>query len=129
MAEGLLRHISKFKVEVRSAGIVATHVRPEVISVMQEMGIDISQHSSKVLDPFINERFDFVITVCDSANESRPIFPNARKRWHWSIDDPSAVEGSGAERMDAFREARDELKDRIRSELLPVLMGKETDGV
>ena len=127
MAEGLLRHMSKFKVEVRSAGTVATYVRPEAISVMEEMGIDISQQYSKVLDPFIHERFDFVITVCDSANESCPIFPNARNRWHWSIDNPSSVEGSETERMYAFRKARDELKDRIQTQLLPVLAGTTTD--
>lgn len=121
MAEGLLRHLSEGSVEVHSAGTVATHVRQEAIRVMEEIGIDISRQVSKVLDAFVKDRFDYVITVCDSANESCPIFPNVRNRWHWSIKDPSSVKGSVAERLEAFRTAREALKQRIKSELLPDL--------
>jgi arsenate reductase len=121
MAEGLLRHLEGPGLKVHSAGTVATQVRPEAIKVMQEIGIDISRQSSKTLDDFISRPFDYVITVCDSANESCPFFPNALNRWHWSIDDPAAVQGSEVERLHAFRKARDELGSRIEQQLLPVI--------
>jgi arsenate reductase len=120
MAEGLLRSLGD-DVEVESAGTEATAVRPEAIAAMRELGIDISGHESKTLERFLNERFDEVITVCDDANEACPFFPNARHRRHWSIDDPSRVKGSNEEQMAAFRQARDELRDRIESELVPDL--------
>lgn len=113
MAEGLLRALGGGSFEVHSAGTVATHVRPEAIQAMQELGIDIRQQTSKTLDGYVDQSFDYVITVCDSANESCPIFPNATHRLHWSIDDPSVVEGDTETRMQAFRRARDELKARI----------------
>ena len=121
MAEGLLRHLGGPGLKVHSAGTVATQVRPEAIKVMQEIGIDISRQSSKTLDDFISRPFDYVITVCDSANESCPFFPNALNRWHWSIDDPAAVQGSEVERLRAFRKARDELGSRIEGQLLPAI--------
>jgi arsenate reductase len=121
MAEGLLRFYGRGKVQVHSAGTVATSVKPEATRAMAELGIDISDQRSKTLEPFIEEHFDYVITVCDQANESCPIFPNAQHRWHWSIDDPSAVEGAEADRLAAFRIARGELDTRIRAELLPAL--------
>ena len=113
MAEGLLRYLRGSDLEVYSAGIVATQVRPEAIEVMREIGIDISHQISKKLNDFISKPFDYVITVCDSANESCPFFPNALNRWHWSIDDPAEVQGSEADRLRAFRKARDELRGRI----------------
>ena len=119
MAEGLLRQEGRGKIDSFSAGTMATHVRPEAIAVMNELGIDISQQQSKKLDEYINQRFDYVITVCDSANESCPIFPNAQNRVHWSIDDPGSAVGDEAQRLVAFRLARDELKHRITSDLLP----------
>lgn len=118
MAEGLLRAMGGGKVQVFSAGTVATRVRPEAIAVMRELGIDISGQQSKTLHPFLPERFDEVITVCDHANETCPVFPHALHRRHWSIEDPSQVEGAEAERLDAFRQARDELRRRIEAELL-----------
>lgn len=123
MAEGLLRSYGGEDIEVHSAGMVATQVRPEAIKAMAEEGIDISEQSSKTLDPYVRQRFDYVITVCDSANESCPIFPNAAHRWHWSIDDPSSAQGSAQERIRAFRRARNELDSRIQGELLPALRG------
>ena len=121
MAEGLLRSFGGSDVEVASAGTEATFVRPEAIAVMRELGIDISGHESKTLERFLNEPFDEVITVCDDANEACPFFPGARNRRHWSVDDPSQVNGSGDERLAAFRRARDELRKRIENELLPDL--------
>jgi arsenate reductase len=121
MAEGLFRALGGEQVEAFSAGTVATAVRPEAIAVMNELGIDISTHESKTLDRFLDAQFDEVVTVCDDANEACPIFPGARRRRHWSIDDPSRVAGSKSERMAAFRSARDELRQRIETELMPAL--------
>jgi len=121
MAEGLLRDLAGGGVDVQSAGTRARHVRSEAIAVMDEIGIDIHQQVSKSLDGFINDRFEFVVTVCDQAHESCPIFPNVQRRWHWSIEDPSSVVDSEAERMEAFRRARDEIKQRIENEILPAI--------
>jgi arsenate reductase len=118
MAEGLLRALGTHTFVAFSAGTIATRVRPEAIAVMHEIGIDISGQESKTLSRYQHEPFDLVITVCDSANETCPIFPNARQRWHWSIDDPSQVQGTEAERFIAFRRARDELRRRIETEIL-----------
>ncbi len=118
MAEGLLRELGGDRFEASSASTEQTHVRPLAIQAMAELGIDISHHKSKTLDPFVNERFDLVITVCDDANEACPVFPNAAQRWHWSIDDPSKSTGSNEQCLEAFRQARDELKTRIESEIL-----------
>ena len=88
-------------------------MRPEAIAVMDEIGIDISGHGSKTLEPFLGQAFSWLITVCDDAKESCPTIPGAAKQAHWSIDDPSAVEGDDEARLAAFREARDILRDRI----------------
>jgi arsenate reductase (thioredoxin) len=119
MAEGLLRALGDPGFDVFSAGTVATAVRPEAVGVMAELGIDIAAQESKTLDRYLGGAFDEVITVCDDANEACPVFPGARHRRHWSIDDPSAVVGSEEERLAAFRRARDELSNRIEAELLP----------
>jgi len=121
MAEGLLRSLAGSEVDVQSAGTVATSVRPEATQVMREIGIDIRGHTSKSLGAFVSQRFDYVITVCDEANESCPFFPNARVRLHWSVEDPSKAEGPVDGRLQAFRAARDELRGRIEDELLTAL--------
>jgi arsenate reductase len=118
MAEGLLRARGRGTFESFSAGTEQTRVRPEAIAVMRELGIDISGQESKTLERYLDQRFDEVITVCDSANESCPVFPGARHRRHWSIDDPTGAKGSDDERLAAFRRARDELRGRIEAELL-----------
>ena len=112
MAEGLLRHLAGNRFEVSSAGIVASYVRPPAIAAMQEIGIDISGHHSKSVDDFLDQEFDYVITVCDHANERCPIFAGETKRIHWSIDDP-VVPGNEEAQLAAFRVARDELRKRI----------------
>ena len=119
MAEGLLRHFGGDRFEVFSAGTVKTAVRPEAVAVMDEIGVDISGQTSKTLEQFLGLPFDAVITVCDDANDACPVFPGARDRVHWSIPDPSAVEGSERDRMKAFRAARDDLRGRIETDLLP----------
>lgn len=120
MAEGWLRALGGAAFEAHSAGTVATSVRPEAIAVMDEVGVDIRGQRSKRLDVYLDQPFDLVITVCDEANEACPVFPNARERRHWSIDDPSRVEGPEEARLAAFRRARDELRRRIEAEVLPL---------
>ena len=113
MAEGMLRAWGGDRFESFSAGTEATSVRPEAITVMNEVGIDISGHTSKTLEPFMGESFSWLITVCDQAKESCPVIPGVAQQAHWSIDDPSGVEGDETARLEAFREARDRLRDRI----------------
>ncbi|MCM2314376.1 MAG: arsenate reductase ArsC [Thermoanaerobaculia bacterium] len=115
MAEGLLRQMAGDRFEVESAGTEETRVNPLAIAVMSEIGIDISSHTSKTLDRFLNQRWDYVITVCDNANESCPVFPGADTRLHWSFEDPSAAKGSDEERLDAFRRIRDQIRARLRA--------------
>jgi arsenate reductase (thioredoxin) len=113
MAEGMLRAWGGDRFEVFSAGTEATRVRPEAITVMKEIGIDISGHTSKTLEPFLGEAFSWLITVCDQAKESCPTIPGVAQQVHWSVDDPSLVTGDEDLRRAAFREARDILRDRI----------------
>ncbi len=113
MAEGLLRHIAGDRFEIVSAGTVASFVRPQAISVMNEIGIDISNHRSKSLDEFLDVPFDFVITVCDNANESCPIFPGPAKRIHWSFDDPAAAKGTDIQIHKEFTRIRDQIKGKL----------------
>jgi len=119
MAEGFLRALGGDRVDVESAGTEATRVHPLAIRVMDEVGIDLRAHTSKTLDRFLDERWDYVITVCDSANERCPLFPGAATRLHWSFDDPSAVTGAEAERLAGFRRVRDEIRARLREWLTP----------
>ena len=109
MAEGLLRHLAGDRFEVFSADTKPGTVRPEAIAVMNEIGIDISRHCSKHFDEFAGQPFDYVLTVCDNAKESCPVYPVGTKQVHQSFEDPAAVRGSEAERMDAFRRVRDQL--------------------
>jgi arsenate reductase len=113
MAEGLLRHYGGEDFTVESAGIEPSFVRPEAIEAMRELGIDISSQRSKSIDEFSGRPFDYVITVCDNANQNCPVFPTATQRIHWSIDDPAALEGDDGARLQAFRAARDELRARL----------------
>ena len=113
MAEGLLRHYGGDRFEVSSAGTKPTVVRPEAIAVMNEIGLDISGQRSKPVDEFVNKPLDVVITVCDNANETCPVFPGSVKRVHWPVDDPAAVQGSDEVRKVAFRRIRDQLYARI----------------
>jgi arsenate reductase len=115
MAEGLLRHDAGNVYEVCSAGTKPSHVRPEAIAVMLEVGVDISGHRSKSVEEFAGQDFDYVITVCDNAKESCPLFPARTKRIHWSIEDPAMVQGSEEETLTAFRRIRDELRARLQA--------------
>jgi len=114
MAEGLLRELAGDRMDVWSAGSRPSTVNPLAIAAMRERGIDISGHRSKHLDEFRTQPFDMVITVCDNAAESCPVFPGPARRIHWSFPDPAAAEGSQAERLAFFREVRDAIEARLR---------------
>jgi arsenate reductase len=115
MAEGLLRHDGGEQFEVESAGVISSFVRPQAIKAMEEIGIDISNHRSKSVDEFSNQEFDYVITVCDNAKESCPVFPGNTERIHWSFDDPAEAQGNEDEILAVFRRVRDEIRERLRS--------------
>src|SRR5437667_3225064 len=113
IAEGLLGDLGREDFEIVSAGVEPSYVRPEAIEVMNEIGIDISTHRSKSVDEFLNQEFDYVITVCDKANARCPVFPGQARRIHWSIEDPVAAKGNDEMRLASFRKARDELQVRL----------------
>lgn len=114
MAEGLLKHLAGDRFEVHSAGTRPAVVRPEAIAVLRELGIDISGNRSKHVDEFAGDAFDYVLTVCDNARESCPVYPGHANRFHHSFDDPAAVRGSEEERLSAFRRVRDEILEYLR---------------
>lgn len=113
MGEGLFRHLLGDRFEVHSAGTKPSSVRPEAISVMAEVGIDISAHRSKSVNEFLDRDFDYVVTVCDNAKENCPYFPGKTQRLHWSFEDPAAIEGNEATRLAAFRQIREQIRARI----------------
>jgi arsenate reductase len=114
MAEGLLRALAGDRFDVASAGTEATRVHPLAIRAMEEIGIDLAGHTSKTIDMLADQPWDYVITVCDSANERCPIFPGGTTRIHWSFDDPSQTVGTEANRLEAFRRVRDEIYTTLR---------------
>ena len=118
MAEGLLRHDAGDRFEVASAGTRPTRIRPEAIEVMKELGIDISGHRSKSVDEFAARNFDYVLTVCDNARETCPIYPGHVNRLHHSFEDPAAVEGSQETKLAAFRKVRDQLRQYLKGVLV-----------
>jgi arsenate reductase len=118
MAEGLLRSLGGDQFEAFSAGTEATQIRPLAMKAMAEVGIDISQQQSKTLEHYLNEPFDEVITVCDTAAEACPLFPGATKMQHWSFPDPSQATGSEQEQIAVYRRVRDAIRARIENELL-----------
>jgi arsenate reductase (thioredoxin) len=115
MAEGLLRHDAGDRFSVESAGTKPGTVRPEAIAVMKEVGIDITSHRSKNVDEFAGQDFDYVLTVCDNAKESCPVFFGKATRLHQTFNDPAEVEDAAEKRLGAFRKVRDELRDYLRN--------------
>ena len=113
MAEGWLRHDAGDRFEVASAGVEPTQVRPLAIKAMSEVGIDISGQHSKSVDEFSGQNFDYVITVCDNANQQCPMFPGKTERIHWSIEDPAAAVGNEKEQLTVFQRVRDELREKL----------------
>jgi len=110
IAEGYLRHFAGDKAKIYSAGIETHGVNPKAIQVMAEDHIDISKHTSNNVDEYINVPFDYIITVCDNANENCPYFPGTAKRFHYNFPDPAKAKGSPEEVMDEFRRVRDMIK-------------------
>ncbi len=113
MAEAYLRHLGGTDFDVHSAGVSPSKVRPEAIEVMQEIGVSGEGLWSKSVDEFADQRFDYVITVCDHAAENCPVFPGTVERIHWSFEDPAAVDGTPDEKLDAFRRVRDQIIKKL----------------
>jgi len=113
MAEGFLRHIAGDRFEVFSAGVKPTQVNPLAIKVMAEAGIDISKHRSKSAMEFLGQQFDYIITVCDNAKQTCPVFPGKHEKIHWDLEDPAEAQGSEEERIVVFRKIRDEIRKKI----------------
>jgi len=114
MAEALLADLGGSAFAVQSAGTEATRVNPYAIRALAESGIDWSAARSKVITELLGQRFDYVITVCDRARETCPVFPGSTNTLHWGLDDPSDVEGTDEQRLAAFRVTRDEIVARLR---------------
>ncbi|MCX7830160.1 MAG: arsenate reductase (thioredoxin) [Acidobacteria bacterium] len=127
MAEGFAKFYGKDFFEVHSAGVKAEgFVNPIAIKVMQELGIDISDQKSKVIDPVLLNNVDYIITLCGNAEETCPITPPHIKRIHIPIEDPSKTIGREEEVLSAFRNARDEIKDKIKTLLEEIIKEKQT---
>ena len=113
MAEGLLNALGGGKWTARSGGVFPSYVHPLAIRAMEEIGIDISQQTSKSMDQFVKKEFDHLITLCDEAAQSCPAFPGQGKRLHWPSENPAAAIGTIEERLSVFRRIRDDIKNKI----------------
>jgi arsenate reductase len=113
IAEGLMRSLHGSRFKVRSSGTHPTEVNPLAIKAMAEIGIDISDHQSNSVEDYLDREWDYVVTVCDRANEACPFFPGGKEKIHRGFEDPAAVKGSEEEKMLAFRRVRDEIKGWI----------------
>lgn len=113
MAEGLLRSLAADRYDVESAGVEAGTLRPEAVTVMGEIGIDISRQRSKAASEFESQPFDVVVTTCDEAKEACPFFPGAKRVLHWGFPDPASANGTEEHRLAAFRQVRDGLREAI----------------
>jgi arsenate reductase len=118
MAEGMLRAWAGDRYEVASAGTAFTDVSPEAVAIMAELGIDISGHHSKGVDEFLGQPWNWVITVCETARHTCPVFPGAAQTDHWSLEDPSKADGTDDERLAVFRRVGAEIAARIRQFVL-----------
>jgi arsenate reductase len=111
MAEGVLRRAAGDLIDVQSAGSSpAGYVHPKAIEVMKEIGIDISNHTSKHMNEFLDRKVDTVVTVCGNADQACPMFPGQMSRHHWGFDDPARATGSEEEIFAEFRRVRDQIK-------------------
>lgn len=114
MAEGWLRHLAKDRFNVVSAGTHPVGLNPHAVTVMGEAGVDISHHVPERVDSYLDPPFDYVITVCDHAQEACPVFPGAATKLHWSFHDPAQATGTYEQKLIVFRKTRDEIADRVR---------------
>jgi len=113
MAEGFLRHLAKYRFDVFSAGIRPGKVNPLAVKAMKEEGVDISTHKSKSVNEYLGFNFDYVITVCNDARQSCPVFPQGYEHIHWDLEDPSYARGSEEQKLVVFRQVRDTVKRKI----------------
>jgi arsenate reductase len=113
IAEGLVNALYSDRYRAFSAGTEPSTLNPYAVRVMQEIGIDISDHRSKSVDDFIDQDLDYVVTVCDHAKESCPFFPGGRMPMHKGFQDPASVAGTKAEKFQVFRRVRDEMRDWV----------------
>lgn len=112
IAEGFMRNMAGDKFQVVSAGVEPTQVNPYAIKAMAEVDIDISSHKSKSVNEFLNQKFDYVITVCNHARQVCPVFPGQHQDIHWDIEDPANFKGSEQDKIKFFRKIRDEIKEK-----------------
>lgn len=110
IAEGYLRHFAQGKAKIYSAGVETHGVNPKAIQIMKEDDIDISNHTSNLLDEYLNMDFDYVITVCDNAKERCPFFPSKAIKLHHNFSDPAQATGTDEEILQEFRNVRDQIK-------------------
>jgi arsenate reductase len=116
MAEALWTRLGDGRWTADSAGSHPSgYVHSLAIRAMREVDIDIAEWESKSLERYRDQAFDLVVTVCDNAKESCPVFPGAKQTLHWPFDDPADAAGSDDERMETFRRVRDEIKERIKT--------------
>ena len=118
MAEGYLRHAAGDRFEALSAGISPKGLNPLAVEAMRELGIDISQQTSKDVATLLGQHIPYVVTVCDNAKERCPIFPGAWKFLHWSLEDPAAADGTHEQKLAVFRRVRDEIAANIEREFV-----------
>ena len=114
MAEGWLRHLAGDRFDVVSAGTHPVGLNPYAVEVMREIDVDISNHVSEWVDPYFDQQFDYVITVCNQAQEACPIFPRTASMLHWSFEDPAKANGTYEQQVIVFRKIRDEIANQIR---------------
>lgn len=129
MAEGLLKHICQNRYKISSGGSFPTMVRAEAITVLAEIGIDISGNRSKSVEEFAGESIDVVLTVCDNAQQNCPHFPAKTRMVHRSFADPAAIDGSKEETLNAFRAVRDQIEEYLKQSFLPAIESEFLDSV
>ena len=113
MAEGFLKYLGKDRIEVFSAGVNPTKINPLAVKVMEEARIDISVQKSKSVNEFTSQNFDYVITVCNNAQQSCPMFPGEHETLHWDLEDPAEATGTEEDKLKVFRKIRDQIKKRV----------------
>ena len=129
MAEGWTRHMKGDRIEAHSAGIIKTRLNPHAVTVMAEVGINISGYLSKEVHEMMDIPFDYVVTVCDHARETCPLFPGKARKMHCGFDDPPSLTADmpdGEEKLNVYRRIRDEIREFI--ETLPESLVNQTGG-
>jgi arsenate reductase len=116
MAEAFLRHYASETFEVHSAGLEPKGINPLTVIVMDEIGISLAGHTAKGVDTYLGKMlFQYLITVCDKAEQNCPtLWPGVNQRLHWSFEDPAAFEGSNVEKLEKFRQVRDQIEQKVR---------------